>query len=133
MAPIMSRVAPRQSLANPWGPEALSRDPEVGRAVAADPLCLTETTVRLGAESFQAQRRATAAVSRISMPTFVVHGDADPLVPPGASEPLAAVPGVERHVYPGLRHETMNEPEGPQVIADIVAWLRREVGSGVGG
>jgi hypothetical protein len=30
-------------------------------------------------------------------------------------------------VYPGLRHETMNEPTGPAVVADVVAWLREQV------
>ena len=37
------------------------------------------------------------------------------------------MPGVTRRLYPGLRHETMNEPEGPQVVADVVAWLREAV------
>ena len=38
-----------------------------------------------------------------------------------------ALPGVTRRVYPGLRHETMNEPEGPEVVADVIAWLRAAV------
>ena len=50
MAPILARVSPRRTIANAWGPDALSRDPEVGRAVAADPLCLDSSTVKLGAE-----------------------------------------------------------------------------------
>jgi alpha-beta hydrolase superfamily lysophospholipase len=31
---------------------------------------------------------------------------------------------VTRRTYPGLRHESHNEPEGEAVIADAVAWLR---------
>jgi alpha-beta hydrolase superfamily lysophospholipase len=57
----------------------------------------------------------------------VIHGGADELVPTAGSEPLAAVPGVERRVVPNLRHETLNEPEGPQVVAGVVDWLRAHV------
>jgi alpha-beta hydrolase superfamily lysophospholipase len=34
---------------------------------------------------------------------------------------------VERRVLPRLRHETLNEPEGPKVVAGIVEWLRAHV------
>jgi alpha-beta hydrolase superfamily lysophospholipase len=34
------------------------------------------------------------------------------------------VAGVERRVLPDLRHEVLNEPEGPEVVAAIVEWLR---------
>ena len=47
----------------------------------------------------------------------MIHGGADTLVPTAGSEPLARLPGVERRVLPELRHETLNEPEGPQVVA----------------
>jgi len=30
---------------------------------------------------------------------------------------------VERKVYEGLRHETFNEPEGAEVVADIITWI----------
>jgi alpha-beta hydrolase superfamily lysophospholipase len=30
---------------------------------------------------------------------------------------------IERHLYPNLRHETLNEPEGKLVIGDVIEWL----------
>jgi alpha-beta hydrolase superfamily lysophospholipase len=30
---------------------------------------------------------------------------------------------VERKLYPGLRHELHNEPEGDQVLSDVADWL----------
>jgi alpha-beta hydrolase superfamily lysophospholipase len=45
-------------------------------------------------------------------------------VPVGASAALERDPNVTRRVYPGLRHETHNEPEGPAVVADTIAWIR---------
>ena len=35
--------------------------------------------------------------------------------------------GVERLVLPGLCHETLNEPEGPDVVAYIVGWIEDRV------
>jgi alpha-beta hydrolase superfamily lysophospholipase len=66
-------------------------------------------------------------MDRLHVPTLVIHGGDDTLVPTAGSEPLASVPVVDRRVLPGLRHETLNEPEGPEVVAGIVAWLRAHV------
>jgi alpha-beta hydrolase superfamily lysophospholipase len=57
----------------------------------------------------------------------VIHGGADPLVPTEVNESLGSLPGVERRVLPDLRHETLNEPEGPEVVAGLVEWLRANV------
>jgi alpha-beta hydrolase superfamily lysophospholipase len=30
---------------------------------------------------------------------------------------------VERRVFPSLRHEIFNEPEGPEVVAEVIEWI----------
>ena len=45
-------------------------------------------------------------------------------MPAQASEILATRPGRRATDLPGLRHELHNEPEGPQIIDEIIAWLR---------
>jgi alpha-beta hydrolase superfamily lysophospholipase len=80
-----------------------------------------------GAELLRAMKRARSQVGRLRVPTLVIHGGADALVPTAVSEPLAGVAGVERRVLPNLRHEVLNEPEGPEVVAAIVEWLRSHV------
>jgi alpha-beta hydrolase superfamily lysophospholipase len=127
LAPVLSRVAPRMVLANPIVGDQLSHDPAVGKAYFADPLVQPRSTTRLGAELFKAMKRGRTDLDRLHVPTLVIHGGADTLVPTRVSEPLAGVPGVERRVFAGLRHETLNEPEGPQVVAEIVEWLRAHV------
>jgi alpha-beta hydrolase superfamily lysophospholipase len=47
----------------------------------------------------------------------------DSLVPPQSTAFLGSLPGVERKLYPKLRHEILNEPEGPEVVADIIEWV----------
>lgn len=127
VVPLVARMLPTLALKNPWGPEALSRDPEVGRLVQLDPGCPDRTTLRLGAFGFAAQERVRSRLATLAVPTLVFHGLDDRLVPPTATEPFEGLPGVTRRVYPGLRHETLNEPEGPQVVADVIAWLREAV------
>jgi alpha-beta hydrolase superfamily lysophospholipase len=124
LAPVLSRLAPIMILANPIAGDQLSHDPAVGTAYFADPLVQPRSTTRLGAELFKAMKRGRTDLDRLHVPTLVIHGGADTLVPTQVSEPLAGVPGVERRVLAGLRHETLNEPEGPQVVAQVVEWLR---------
>lgn len=126
-APVLGRLSPTLVLANPIDVRQLAHDPAVGQAYDADPLVRQRSTTRLGMEFFGAMRRSRRDLGRLRVPTLVIHGGADTLVPTAVSEPLEGLPGVERRVYPGLRHETMNEPEGPRVVADIVAWLRERL------
>jgi len=64
-----------------------------------------------------------ARLHRLDIPTLVLHGGEDSIVPTETTEILGALPGVERRVYPGLRHEILNEPEGPEIVAEIVDWI----------
>jgi alpha-beta hydrolase superfamily lysophospholipase len=82
------------------------------------------STARFGAEGLAEQARVRRAYPGLRLPTLVLHGLDDGLVPARASEALATLPNVERRTYPGLRHELHNEPEGPAVIDDVIAWLR---------
>ena len=104
--------------------DTLSRDPSVAEKTVDDPLCVKTTTARMAVAGLAEQERVRAICARgFGIPTLVLHGEADGLVPASASEILATAPLVERRTYPGLRHELHNEPEGPSVIDDIVAWL----------
>jgi acylglycerol lipase len=133
LAPILGVVAPTVVLANPISGDQLAHDPAVGIAYFADPLVQPRSTTRLGAQLLSAAKRARSELVRLNVPTLVIHGGADTLVPTAVSEPLARLPGVERRVLPDLRHETLNEPEGPEVVAGVVAWLRAHVQGGPAG
>lgn len=107
--------------------EHLSRDPAVGQKYEADELVHTKGTLRFGKATFAEMSRVRSRADEITVPTYVYHGAEDVLVPTAASAPLAASPGVERKVLPGLRHETHNEPEGDQVIGDVIDWINKKL------
>lgn len=128
LAALLGRVAPTMSIPNGIDGSMLSRDPSVAAKTVDDPGCVKTTTARMGAAAFAEQERARqAAPGGLGVPTLVLHGLDDRLVPATASEPFEGAPGVERRTYPGLRHELHNEPEGPEIVEAIIGWLRVQV------
>jgi alpha-beta hydrolase superfamily lysophospholipase len=98
-----------------------------------DPSCVKTSTARLGAAVFAEQARVRdLAAGGFGMPTLVLHGEDDGLVPASASEVLGTAPLVERRTKPGLRHELHNEPEGPAIVDEIIAWLRERTADAPG-
>jgi alpha-beta hydrolase superfamily lysophospholipase len=124
---VLAPILPKLLIPANFKGEQFSRDPSVGEAYFADPLVSTKATVRLGREGFAAIRANAKRLRKLQTPTLVLHGGADTIVPPQCSAALAELPTVERKLYPTLRHELFNEPEGPEVIADVIEWLRKRV------
>jgi len=124
---VLARVAPGMRIANRLPPDVLSKDPAVWADYVADPLNEHRSTARFGDLALEEQRRVSAALDRLAIPTLVIHGGDDKLVPTATSEAFERRAIVTRRVYAGLRHELHNEPEGPRVLADVVAWIRANV------
>ncbi|MFK0119811.1 lysophospholipase [Streptomyces sp. NPDC090994] len=111
----------------PISPAALSRDPAVGAAYAADPLVWHGPMKRPTVEAF-VRTLDTVADSGTAgrLPLLWLHGDDDRLVPLSGSRP-----GVERlsggelteRIYPGARHEVFLETHRAEVFADLTAFL----------
>lgn len=135
LAHVFGRLTPRvRPPAAPYEDGVLSRDPEVDRLYRSDPRRVYDITAAFGLEGIRAQRAAREAIDRLAsakgsfpIPTLVLHGTADGLVPFVATERYARVGGVTRQAYDGLRHELHNEPEGERIIGEIVDWVRRQV------
>jgi alpha-beta hydrolase superfamily lysophospholipase len=124
LAPALSRILPKLAVPNGIDGSTLSRDPAVAAKVGADPLAIKASTTRFGAEALAEQARIRREYAGLRLPTLVLHGLDDGLVPAQASEILASNPSVERRTYPGLRHELHNEPEGPAIVGEIIDWIR---------
>ena len=100
----------------------LSSDPRVGQVYEADPLVDTRATLGLVSEILDTMRTMTAEIVGWNRDTIVVHGLDDCIVPARASETIGELPGVIRLTYPNGRHELFNEPFGPDVVGDLIAW-----------
>ena len=127
---LLAGLAPRFAVANSFPAGGLSSDPAVEATYYADPVRVARSTTRLGAEAFREQHRVQAVVARgdpLPVPTYVLHGADDPIVPEWASRSLEGRAKVTRRVYPGLHHETHNEPTGAAVIDDTTRWIVGEL------
>ena len=127
LAPVAARVIPKAQVPNGLKGSQLSRDPAVGEAYFADPLVFRSSTTRLGAALFAAMDRVRRDAGLISIPTLVLHGGSDTIVPPQSTAALGDLPGFERRLYPELRHEILNEPEGPAIVTEIIAWINARI------
>lgn len=123
-APLLGRLLPKFAMPNPFEAAAISRDPAVVEAYESDPLVSSKTTTRLGAEIFATMEDVQRSLDSLTVPTFVVHGGADTIVPARYSAALGELPNVTRKLYPKLKHECHNEPEGPEVIQDMIDFVR---------
>ena len=132
LADVLGRIAPGMEIANDLTPGGLSHDPQIELAYRSDPLNHHSTTARLGMELFHEQARVASRLAEIAalpLPTYVLHGSDDEVVPVSSSASLEGRGNVTRHVYPGLRHEMHNEPEAAAVIGDTLAWIMARVGT----
>ncbi len=109
----------------------LSRDEKEVDAYVADPFCGFPFTTQLAIDVLDALPHATSPASlaaiRKDMPIYVFSGELDPV---GANIKgligdlkAAGFTRLTTRLYPGARHETLNETNRDEVTRDLIAWL----------
>jgi acylglycerol lipase len=127
--PVLSRLVPKFHVKSDFDGSILTRDVDVAKRYDNDPLRVDGQTAALGRQILDAMKATSPAIAKITLPTYVLHGKDDTLVPPSASEPIGELPNVTRKLWAGLRHECMNEPEWPEVVGGITDWLDAQLSS----
>lgn len=111
-------------------PENVSRDPDTVEQYSKDPLNLhSRVPLRTISEMVNAIAKLSKDYAKITLPTFVMHGSEDKLIPCVASQEFVekiASDDKMLTIYPELYHEIFNElPEDRQdVIDDTCHWIR---------
>jgi alpha-beta hydrolase superfamily lysophospholipase len=111
----------------PLSPSALSRDPAVGAAYAADPLVWHGPMKRPTVVAFARMLETITESGDIGrLPLLWLHGADDRIVPLAGSrigvEQLDGGHLTER-VYDGARHEVFNETNKAEAFADLIRFL----------
>lgn len=131
LARVLDRARPTFAVRNPWDGRKIAREPWPPVVANPDPLGVDRTTGRLGHLLFGAMDRVQerlAARGGFPIPTLVVHGGDDTLVPTASTAFLERFVTTERRVYPGVRHEPHHDPlDGERIVDEIVAWLRERM------
>jgi len=111
----------------PIDPAALSRDPAVGEAYAADPLVYHGPFTRTTLEALGAAVQAVAEGGTLGeLPTLWIHGEEDPIVPLVHTRPAIeriAGTNLREHIYPGARHEVLNETNRDEVLDEVALFI----------
>lgn len=130
MAKILSAIAPKAGVMA-LDASTVSRDPQVVKAYAEDPLVFHgRTPARLGAEMLKALIRVNAELDKISLPFITIQGSQDKLVDPAGAKLLyekARSQDKAIKIYDGLYHEVFNEPERAVVLKDVETWLKSRI------
>jgi alpha-beta hydrolase superfamily lysophospholipase len=109
-------------------PTLVSRDPDVVKAYETDPLVHHgRLPARTIAELTRAVDSFPQEVGAITVPTLIMYGSGDHLVPPAGSMMLndrIGAADMTLNTYDGLYHEIFNEPEQDAVMDDMCSWLR---------
>jgi alpha-beta hydrolase superfamily lysophospholipase len=112
----------------------LSRDDAVVDAYVADPRCGFGIDTESAKAMFIGARRLAdpdqVARMRSDLPVYIAVGECDPvnggltlLTPLTERYQAAGLTDVTVRVYPGARHEVLNETNNSEVIGDLTDWL----------
>lgn len=131
-AHVLGRLLPVFSMPSGITGAHLTHDPAEIARHDADPLILHNARAGWFLAMEAAMAAAPDAVARLTMPLYLMHGEADPLTAFDASRALfPSAPGTDKTfvALPGMRHETLHEIGRETVQANLVAWLAAHAGA----
>ena len=118
-------LLPAMSMSNGLDRSALSRDPQVVEQYNSDPLVHDRVSARLGMDILRNGEASLARATEFPVPLLLMHGAADRITSPGASQEFArSLDGkCTLKVWDGLYHEIHNEPEKQEVLETMIRWM----------
>ncbi|MGL4736699.1 MAG: lysophospholipase [Cellulosilyticaceae bacterium] len=114
----------------------LSSDPYVREVFRKDPLCGFKFTAGAFRDMFGGLAVITDMTQmkkmRRDLPIFIVSGEEDPVGNFGKGVKKtyvlmkeAGIKDIEMKLYPGMRHEILNEKRRQEVYKDVLGWLQK--------
>lgn len=136
LAPLLSRWLPHLR-GTRIDPAVISRDPAAVAAYVGDPLVsLQAPPARTGAELLRTMAVNRAAATGLTIPVYLFHGDADRLTDPAGSREIFDLwggPDRTLRLWPGSRHETLNDLDREAVASELLTWVLARCQLPVGG
>lgn len=131
MANFLGKLLPEMSMPTGLNAKLISRDPAVVEAYVTDPLVHGTATMAMAKYTIEAIPYVFEHASEWTLPVLIMHGEKDALAYVSGSEDLAKLikQDCTLKIWPGLWHETHNEPEKEQVLAYALGWLDSQLSS----
>ncbi len=106
----------------------LSRDPEVAKAYAADPLVHNRISPKLFFDIEEYGEKASRSIYKINIPLLVMHGSADRITSCRQTREFVQNSGgrTTYREWPGAMHELHNDICREEVFQFLTDWLNRQ-------
>ena len=120
----MAKIAPKLRAPSPVTKKNISTDKSVAKDYFQDPLVFRSLTFRFGYAITEAQTFVNSNIEKLDVPTIVLHGKGDVLVPISGCEKISQLDNVRYIEVENSKHEILNQDTRPFVLSEIHHWLK---------
>lgn len=126
---MMRLIYPTFPQENQLDTSLLSRSPEIAPAYLADPNVHAKLTSKMGIDMLESSAEIDQWCGSLSVPTLMMHGSADGLTKPEATEAFASrnPENVIFKSWEGWYHELHNEPEQEELFQYVLQWIEEHL------
>ncbi|MDA9645612.1 lysophospholipase [Candidatus Actinomarina] len=121
----MASIAPKLRAPSPVNKRNLSTDTDVVDDYFSDPLVFRSLSFRFGFLITEAQKYVNKNINKLDIPTIVLHGKEDKIVPISGCSEIAKLENVTFVEVKNSKHEILNQETRPLVLSEIFNWLRK--------
>ena len=122
----MASIAPKLRAPSPVNKRNLSTDSAVVKDYFSDPLVFRSLSFRFGFLITEAQKFVNENISKLNIPTIVLHGKEDKVVPISGCGEIAKLSNVTFVEIKNSKHEILNQDTRPLVLSEIFNWLQNK-------
>ena len=124
MSGAMAKVFPKLRAPSPVTRKNLSTDKETVDNYFNDPLVFRSLTFKFGNEITVEQNFVNENIEKLKIPTLVLHGDKDKIVPIKTSENISKLENVKFIIVENSKHEILNQDTRTFVLSEIHYWFK---------
>ena len=122
----LSKLFPKLRAPSPVTRKNLSTDKETVENYFNDPLVFRSLTFKFGNEINNAQKFVNKNIHNLKIPTLVLHGADDKIVPIKVSDKISQLDNVKFLKVENSKHEILNQDTRTYALSEIHQWFKEQ-------
>ena len=122
----LSKLFPKLRAPSPVTRKNLSTDKETVENYFNDPLVFRSLTFKFGNEINNAQKFVNENIKNLKIPTLVLHGADDKIVPIKVSDKISQLDNVKFLKVENSKHEILNQDTRTYALSEIHQWFKEQ-------
>ena len=122
----LSKLFPKLRAPSPVTRKNLSTDKETVENYFNDPLVFRSLTFKFGNEINNAQKFVNENIHNLKIPTLVLHGADDKIVPIKVSDKISQLDNVKFLKVENSKHEILNQDTRTYALSEIHQWFKEQ-------